>query len=166
MNKKELQLFFEYDAWADRLFFESSAALSGEQYCRDHGASFGSIHGTLVHILSANCIWSARWNKRTPIPLKPEDLTVLESVKKQWNTYRLDIDNLLRTISEEALQSPFPYTDFKGTVHAQTLWLQMLHKVNHSSYHRGQAAAMMRMIGVKPAGTDFINYARIMENNE
>jgi uncharacterized damage-inducible protein DinB len=42
----------------------------------------------------------------------------------------------------------------------------MLHKVNHSSYHRGQAAAMMRMIGVKPVGTDFINYARIMENNE
>jgi uncharacterized damage-inducible protein DinB len=166
MNKKELQFFFEYDAWADSLFFESSAALSGEQYCRDHGTSFGSIHGTLVHILSANCIWSARWNKRTPLPLKPEDLTVLESVKKQWNTYHLDIDNLLRTISEEALQSPFPYTDFKGAVHAQTLWLQMLHKVNHSSYHRGQAAAMMRMIGVKPVGTDFINYARIMENNE
>jgi uncharacterized damage-inducible protein DinB len=166
MNKKELQLFFEYDAWADMLLFESAAALSGGQYRKDHGTSFGSIHGTLVHILSANWIWSARWNKRAPEPFKPEDIAVLETVKKHWDSYRLDVDNFLRTISEKALQAPFPYTDFKGAVHAQTLWMQMLHKVNHSSYHRGQAAAMLRMTGLKPAGTDFINYLRTMENNQ
>ena len=165
MNKKDLQLFFAYDAWADGLLFESAAALSDEQYRKDYGTSFGSLHGTLVHILSANCIWSARWNKKTPLPIKPEDVSVLEMVKKQWDMYRLDVDNFLRTINEEKLQLPFPYADFKGAVHGQALWQQLLHKVNHSSYHRGQAAAILRMTGVKPAGTDFIHYVRIMENN-
>ncbi len=90
---------------------------------------------------------------------------VLDMVKKQWDMYRLDVDNFLRTISEEMFQSPFPYTDFKGAVHVQVLWMQLLHKANHSSYHRGQAAAMLRMTGVKPAGADFINYMRILETN-
>jgi uncharacterized damage-inducible protein DinB len=93
-------------------------------------------------------------------------VSVLDLVKKQWDTYRLDVDNFLRTINEETLRLPFPYIDFKDVVHGQALWQQLLHKVNHSCYHRGQAAAILRMTGVKPAGTDFINYARIMENNE
>jgi len=36
----------------------------------------------------------------------------------------------------------------------------MVHLVNHSSYHRGQLAGMMRQLGVKPPGTDYIVFVR------
>ena len=36
----------------------------------------------------------------------------------------------------------------------------MLHVVNHSSYHRGQIAAMLRQVGATPRGTDLMLYYR------
>ena len=61
MTKKEIQLLFEYDTWADLKLFEVITALKGHQYKKDLHSSFGGILGTLAHILSANKVWLCRW---------------------------------------------------------------------------------------------------------
>src|SRR5688572_32730826 len=56
----------------------------------------------------------------------------------------------------------FPYTTLfrstntKGEQWKYPLWQMMQHVVNHSSYHRGQAATLMRQLGTEPAPTDFL----------
>jgi uncharacterized damage-inducible protein DinB len=38
----------------------------------------------------------------------------------------------------------------------------MIHLVNHSSYHRGQIAMLLRQNGFEPVNTDYITYDRVI----
>jgi uncharacterized damage-inducible protein DinB len=163
MTKKEIQLLFEYDTWADLKLFEVIAALTKDQYKKDLHSSFGGIQGTLVHILSANRVWLYRWIGKEPEPLKIENFPAAEIVKKQWDTYLCEVSNFLQGLTEEKLQTPLQYTDFKGNIYAQPLCQQMQHKVNHSSYHRGQLVMMLRQLGIAVVSTDLITYIRQKE---
>ena len=62
--------------------------------------------------------------------------------------------------SENDIQKIITYKDLKGNEYSQPLYQLMQHLVNHSTYHRGQVAAMLRQMDVKPAGTDLIRYYR------
>ncbi len=163
MTQNEIQQLYEYDKWADLKLLEVIAAISKERYKKDLASSFGGIHGTLVHILSADKVWSARWTKSTPAFLKAEDFPTVEVVKKQWDAYHCEINNFVRGLTEEKLNGPFSYTDFKGNSYTHPLFQQMQHKVNHSTYHRGQIVTMLRQMGEKVVSTDMINYIRQKE---
>jgi len=165
MTKKEIQLLFEYDTWADFKLLEVIAALTGDQYKKDLHSSFGGIQGTLVHILSANRVWLYRWRGKESEPLKIENFPAMEVVKKQWDTYQCEISNFLHSLTEEKLIAPLQYSDFKGNVYAQPLCQQMQHKVNHSSYHRGQLVMMLRQLGTAVVSTDLITYIRQKETH-
>jgi uncharacterized damage-inducible protein DinB len=163
MTKREIQLLFEYDLWADLKLFEVIVVLKGDQYKKDLHSSFGGIEGTLVHILSANRVWLYRWTGKKPEPLKIENFPALEIVKKQWDTYQSEISNFLQSLTEKKLNAPLQYSDFKGNTYAQPLCQQMQHKVNHSSYHRGQLVTMLRQLGTAVVSTDLITYIRQKE---
>ena len=164
MTQQEVQQLYDYDAWADLKLLEGIAAITKDHYMKDLTSSFGGIHGTLDHILSADKVWFARWTGKTPVLLKPEDFPTVEVVKKQWDAYHCEMSNFVRGLTEEQLNKPFPYTDFKGNTFVHLLALQMQHKVNHSSYHRGQLVTMLRQMGEKVVSTDMINYMRQKES--
>jgi uncharacterized damage-inducible protein DinB len=163
MTKNEIRLLFEYDAWADLKLLEVIAALTGDQYKKDLHSSFGGIQGTLVHILSANRVWVYRWMGKKPEPLKMENFPTIEIIKKQWDTYRMEVSNFLQNLTEGKLNAPLQYSDFKGNTFAQPLCQQMQHKVNHSSYHRGQLVTMLRQLGTAVVSTDLITYIKQKE---
>ena len=163
MTKKEIQLLFEYDTWADLKLLEVIAALTGDQYKKDLHSSFGGIQGTLLHILSVNRVWLYRWRGKEPEPLKIENFPAMEVVKKQWDTYQCEIGNFLQSLTEAKLNALLQYSDFKGNTYAQPLCQQMQHKVNHSSYHRGQLVVMLRQLGAAVVSTDLITYIRQKE---
>ena len=62
----------------------------------------------------------------------------------------------LRSLSDDALARPVPYTLLNGTRGEQTLGDLLTHVVNHSTYHRGQVATMLRQVGAAPPATDFL----------
>jgi uncharacterized damage-inducible protein DinB len=47
----QYQAFARYNSWMNRNLYNLAAQLSEEQRTRDVGAFFGSIHGTLGHLL-------------------------------------------------------------------------------------------------------------------
>ena len=163
MTKKEIQLLFDYDKWGDLKILDAIAPLTEDQYKKDLGSSFGGIHGTLVHILSANRVWLNRWTEKAPELLKAEKFSKIEVVKKQMDMYHFDAGNFLKSLSEEKINNPLQYIDFKGNTYSHPLYQQMQHKVNHSSYHRGQIITMLRQLGVTVVSTDLINYIRQKE---
>ena len=163
MIKKEIQLLYEYDKWADGKLLEVIATLSADNYKKDLGSSFGGIHGTFVHILSANLVWLDRWRGKTPLPLKVDELPSVEAVKKHWDTYGLEIKNFLLALTDETLNESLIYVDFKGNNFANLLYQLMQHKVNHSTYHRGQIVTMLRQLNVGAVSTDLITYIRQKE---
>ncbi len=100
MNKKEIQLLYEYDKWADLKLFEVIAVLTSDQYKKNLNSSFGGIQGTFVHILSANKIWLDRWTGKKPEPLSIENFPEIEILKKQWDMYQCEISNFLQSLTE------------------------------------------------------------------
>ena len=166
MNKKEINLLFEYDKWADLKLFEAIAAITADQYKKNLNASFGGIQGTLVHILSANKVWLNRWTGKKPEPLAAENFPDIAILKKQWDMYQCDISNFLLELTDDKINTPLQYKDFKGKLYTQLLFQQMQHKVNHSSYHRGQLVMMLRQLGMAVVSTDLITYIREKEIND
>jgi uncharacterized damage-inducible protein DinB len=47
-----------------------------------------------------------------------------------------------------------------GQPFAQPLWQMLQHVANHSTYHRGQIATMLRQLGTKATSTDLIAFYR------
>jgi len=138
MTQMEIQLLYEYDIWADRKLLEVIGLVNKEIYMKDLGSSLGGIHSTIVHILSADNIWLARWTGKTTAPLKAVDIPTDEVFKKQWDAYHCEMNNFVRGLGQDTLDQPLPYTDVKGNSFSQSLCQQMQHKVNHSTYHRGK----------------------------
>jgi len=114
MSQHEIQILYDYDQWADLKLLEVIAATNKDHYKQDLASSFGGIHGTLVHILSADKVWFARWTGQTPVLLKPEGFPTVEVEKKQWDAYRCEMSHFVRGLTEEKLNQPLQYDDFKG----------------------------------------------------
>src|ERR1700751_946994 len=53
--------YARYNRLANELLFAACARLSGADYHRDLGAFFGSVHGTLNHLLLGDTIWMTRF---------------------------------------------------------------------------------------------------------
>jgi len=165
MTMKDIQELFSYDEWATNRTLDSVSALSEEQFRRDLKSSHGGIQGTLVHICAADCIWLERWKGNSPTALlSVEQLHSLDTVKERWRTYRQDVNVFLRPLDDERLQQSFSYKDTRGNQNSQPLYQQLLHKVNHASYHRGQIVTMLRQIGAKPQNTDLIGFYRTLQH--
>src|SRR3954464_15926957 len=50
-----------YNRLANETLYAACAGLSGAEYRRDLGAFFGSVHGTLNHLLLGDTIWMTRF---------------------------------------------------------------------------------------------------------
>ncbi len=161
MNLSDILTLFEYDGWATSLTLESVSSLSEGKYQEDLKSSHGGIHGTLVHIYSANMIWLGRWKGSSlSAHLDPGEIPTLESLKIRWKDYRNVLNGYITTLTEAKLQAALPYNDLKGNHHAEPLYQQMLQIINHASYHRGQIVTMLRQLGSKPQATDLILFYR------
>lgn len=57
-------LLARFNRWANGRLYDCVAALPVEAYRRNVGLFFGSIHGTLNHLLLVDRLWSARIRER------------------------------------------------------------------------------------------------------
>jgi uncharacterized damage-inducible protein DinB len=160
MNVQDTKDLFTFDAWATNRTLDAVAALTEEQFKKDLGNSFGSVHGTLIHVFGADKIWLARWKNGVPTATKSEDIPTLDQLRKSWADIFDETQSYIALVTDEQLQNPHTYKDLRGNVHTQPLYQQLQHKVNHSTYHRGQITTMLRQLGAKPVGTDLITFYR------
>ena len=54
------------------------------------------------------------------------------------------------------------YRNYVNELYTTNVEMIMVHLVNHSSYHRGQIAMLLRQKGFDPINTDFITYDRVI----
>lgn len=161
MTLREIQELFMFDEWATNRTLDSISVLSDEQFKRDLKSSHGGIQGTMVHLCAADWIWLERWKGNAPTGLMTvEQIPSLAVLKEKWSLYRNEIGKFLGNLDDDGLQKTVEYKDTKGNPHSQPLFQQMLHKINHASYHRGQIVTMIRQLGGKPQNTDLIAFYR------
>ena len=163
MNKDDIQLLYEYDRWANNRVLQAASALSTEQFTRDLGGSFRSVRDTLVHIVGGEWGWLTYWNApshnsafltdlwdRHDTLFNPARFNDVAAVRLKWTEVEKEQTEFVNRVTNEALEKMLPIR--KTQVRLVHL---MQHLANHSTYHRGQVALMMRQLGAEPLATDF-----------
>ena len=163
MTEDDIQLLYEYDRWANNKVLQAASALSAEQFTRDLGGSFCSVRDTLVHIVGGEWIWLAYWKeashtsavltdlrKRRDVLFNPDAFPNVAAVQLKWAEIEREQVEFVNCVTKESLGKmiPFRRTQIR-LVHL------MQHLANHSTYHRGQIALMMRQLDAEPLATDF-----------
>ncbi|MDP1675304.1 MAG: DinB family protein [Bacteroidota bacterium] len=161
MTIKDFHVLFEFNSWANARTIQALDSLSEEQLYMDLKNSFGSIHGTLVHLCGAEDIWLQRLNGANPgIFMKNENFPTYSSVKTKWKNVEEGWQNYLVTLTDQELTRTLIFNIQRGDEVTQKVWQSLQHLVNHSTYHRGQITTMIRQSGGTPIGTDLIVFYR------
>ena len=165
MMKPHFTMFAAYNLWANERLYEAVQALPDADYRADRGAFFGSLHGTLNHILVADRIWMARFTGAPPLATKldailNDDLAALAAARL---TEDERIVGFVETLDQRALAETFTYrTITKPRDVTQPLAPALAHFFNHQTHHRGQAHALVTIAAGRDAASslDLILFQR------
>jgi len=150
---------YSYNRWANAKTLMAASRLDTEAFTRELGNSFSSVRDTLVHILGAEWIWLERWNGRSPKALlSSAELPTLAAITERWRQVEEEQDNFLQGLRASDLSTAISYVNPRGETWSYPLGRQMVHVVNHSSYHRGQITTLLRQLGAEPVSTDLLLY--------
>lgn len=154
-----IRQLYDYNRWADRRTLTVASRLANDDFLRPMSNSFSSVRDTLAHILGAEWIWLERWRGRSPRALlDPAAFPTVQSLESRWETLERDQMQFTESLTPQRLSEELAYVNLKGERYSYPLWQQLVHVVNHSSYHRGQITTLLRQLGAKGVSTDFLAY--------
>lgn len=164
MNIGDFSLLFQFNSWANARTRRAVESLPEEKIYTDMNNSFGSIHGTLVHIVGAEDIWLQRLEgAERGMFMKKEDYPTYAGVTAKWNDVEKRFAQFLATVTDDVLVRDLVFFNLKGERVSQKVWMSLQHLVNHSTYHRGQITTLVRQAGGTPVATDLIAFYRQMK---
>ena len=163
MTIDDIRLLYQYDRWANNRVLQATSRLSAEEFTRDLGGSFRSVRDTLVHIIGGEWIWLRYWKEpptnsalltslrtRRDLLFNPDSFPNVATVQLKWAEVENEQTEFVNGLTDELLERML---SFRAT--QVRLMHLMQHLANHSTYHRGQVALMMRQLGAEPVATDF-----------
>jgi uncharacterized damage-inducible protein DinB len=161
MNIEDFRILYDFNAWANRRTIAACAALTSEQFTRHLASSFHSVRDSIMHIYGAERLWLERWLGRAPsTPPSPDDFPTIASVQARLEEMDRTLVDYVASVAAEDLRRVLQYKTSSGVAQADPLWQTMQHLVNHSTYHRGQVATLLRQLGSKATSTDLIGFYR------
>lgn len=164
--KKHFTMFAAYNRWANARIYEAAAELTVDELNRDVGVFFKSMIGTLNHILVGDRVWMKRFSGEGDAPatldhILHRDLPAL-AIARQVEDRR--IFSWVDGLNDKALSGRFVYmtvTDMRTI--SQRLAPALDHLFNHQTHHRGQAHAILTMLGKPSLNLDLIQFQRTEE---
>lgn len=148
-----------YNRWQNDNLYGVADGLADEERRRPRGAFFGSIHGTLNHLLWGDRMWMSRF-AGTPRPEGgiPESVTLYDA----WDDLKRERAAFDARIIDWAdrLDPAWPEGDltwFSGIAKRDVTRpraLLLTHFFNHQTHHRGQVHCLLTQAGGKPGVTD------------
>jgi uncharacterized damage-inducible protein DinB len=148
--KDHFAMLAHYNRWANERLYEAVAGLSDADYRADRSAFFGSLHGTLNHLVVADRIWMRRFTREGPVHTKLNDIACEDLVSLA--AARLDEDeriiSYIDTLTDSDIAGPFTYSSLTNPAEiTQPLGGALAHFFNHQTHHRGQAHGLLTAIG-------------------
>ena len=144
--KPHFSMFAAYNRWANERLFEAAAKLAEADYRANRGAFFGSLHGTLNHLLVGDRIWMRRFTGVGPVQMQLDEILFddLGSLAGERRDEDERIIAYIEGLREADLATPFTYrTIVNPTDITQPLAPALAHFFNHQTHHRGQAHALI-----------------------
>jgi uncharacterized damage-inducible protein DinB len=157
------QQFAAYNRWANARLYAAALALPEEAYRRSTGVFFGSLHGTLNHLLLTDRLWLKRLTGQGE---HPDQLNaIIYDNRADLTRARLAEDARLISVIEQCddtqLAGKFVYRTTSGSPQEQILADILSHLFNHQTHHRGHAHACLSIVtGSAPPSLDLLIFQR------
>ena len=168
--KSHFELLSVYNQWINSKIYKTAGQLCATELTKDRGAFFGSILGTLNHIIVGDIIWLKRFATH------PSCLDSLREVAGLENPTGLDqvaindfgalaehrfwldgkIINWLTELTEADLDFILSYHDTEGFPANKRYSSLILHFFNHQTHHRGQLSTLLSQAGLNVGVTDLL----------
>jgi uncharacterized damage-inducible protein DinB len=141
--------YARYNTLANGRLYDACAMLDDAARKRDVGAFFGSLHGTLNHLLVGDRIWMARFDGGEHVStgldaILHEDFTALRAARVALDDR---IEGFFAGPPPGFWQRPLRYVNNEGRMFEDAPGLIVPHFFNHQTHHRGQAHALLSILG-------------------
>ncbi len=171
VNRTEhIALMANYNQWMNRKLYDAALTLTDAELAMDRQAFFGSILGTLNHLVLGDTVWLKRFAQHPAgfsalAPMQavatPADLKHLAFADiRELATYRTWLDQLIvdwsHTVQETDLDLRLHYSNMRGVTADKDFFSLLVHFFNHQTHHRGQATTLLTQAGLDVGTTDLL----------
>ncbi len=167
---RHVRLMAEYNRWMNRRLYEAASAVPPAALLEDRRAFFGSILGTLNHVVVGDSIWLRRfdapghWERlREAVDWLPRPRSLRDPLATDLPSLaalRARIDDLIVAWCDQLiftdLDRVLVYRNVSGEAFQRQVGPLLSHFFNHQTHHRGQATTLLFQAGVDPHETDLI----------
>jgi uncharacterized damage-inducible protein DinB len=161
MSIIEMQFLFDYYYWASAHILRATDKVSNEQFTRVRDYCQRSLRATLVHALSSERNWRARWQGSTLLTdLDEQTFLTPTSLRTYWKQQEQEMRIFLTSIQEEDLNRRIEGVTNEGTSYVDPVWHSMIHALFHGAQHRSEAAEILTEYGFSPGELDFFVFLR------
>lgn len=162
---EHLTMMAQHNKWANAHISEAIMQISEDDYMKERGSFFGSIHGTLNHLLLVDRLWHGRMIGE-PYPADRLDLIVAKDrdtlIKERAEEDDILID-FVASLSPEDLEGEISYSSLIGFSSTDRRRVILAHMFNHATHHRGQAHDQLSQIPMDPPPLDLMIYLRTLD---
>lgn len=163
-------LLAEYNQWMNDKVYTAAARLGADEVARDRGAFFGSILGTLNHLVVADLVWLRRFQSHLPhrpllqaLDQWPNPLALAQVLYPDLASLRAVREPLDRLICdwaaglrEQELEAILGYQNMQGVPAQRPYAFLIQHVFNHQTHHRGQVTTLLTQAGQDVGVTDLL----------
>ncbi len=164
--KQHFMMMAAYNRWANARLYDAAATLTEKEWQKDMGAFFGSMMGTLNHLVTTDRIWMKRLTGRGEAPNALDAIVdrTVAGLRIEREKEDARIMEWVDALTPEEFEGRFTYvtvTDVRTV--SQRIAPVLAHLFNHQTHHRGQAHMILTALGKPSLGLDLIYFHRTPE---
>lgn len=154
-----MRMMSRYNRWQNEAIFDAAQTLADAARREARGAFWGTIHGTLSHILWADRIWLSRFDAAAAPGVPLAESAMFEPDWDSLIRQRHGLDKDIIIWADSYPDGPINgtltwYSGAAGRDVSAPLAVVLSHIFNHQTHHRGQVHAMLTAAGAQTADTD------------
>ncbi|MFJ1301025.1 DinB family protein [Pseudomonadota bacterium AL_CKDN230030165-1A_HGKHYDSX7] len=170
----DLALLADYNQWMNQQLLAACARLPEAELRAARGAFFGSVLGTLNHLIVGDTMWLKRFASHAgthaaahaaladvraapdPGPLDGQPHATLDALRDARTALDAAIVQWVAALDQADLDRMLDYRNSRGIASRRPLGALLLHFFNHQTHHRGQASTLLTQAGVDVGLTDLL----------
>jgi uncharacterized damage-inducible protein DinB len=155
----------DYHLWANDVLFSSVDALPAAAAGADEGLFFGSVLGTMNHLLVGTRIWFGRLRGNDPKHLKLDQFLHADwaELKQALRSELSQTRNWIAAQPAGFFDSAITYTNTRGEPFTSRVVDVLTHAFTHFNHHRGQASVAVTRQGGNTPEMDYIFWCRLKD---
>ncbi|HYM85641.1 MAG TPA: DinB family protein [Pseudoxanthomonas sp.] len=168
VTREYVRMMAAYNRWMNDKLYAAAARLTSEQLAADRGAFFGSVLGTLNHLVVADLIWLNRFAalpsgaqvlaalREAPMPSALDEMLFADFARLRERRAWLDdvIESWSGALGDGDLDQVLEYANTRGQRFRKRLSGVVMHFFNHQTHHRGQVTTLLSQAGIDVGETD------------